>query len=261
MMKWIKPLLPIYLLLSALSATNAYSANNSTIRNIKLDSGLEKNHLLELFSSEGCSSCPPADRFVSELQTSPELWNKWVPVVYQVGYWDYLGWPDPFAKPEHQQKQYAYRRSGRANGVYTPGFFIDGQEWRGFFRRGRTLPEIKPTSAGRLTADVKQANAMLNISASYASTDKQPKGYILNWALTGLDRETEVNKGENAQKKLHHDFVVLESGFAHPDKKEWQLNVPLNSHPVSGNLALSLWVTPAENPFEVLQATGSLLQQ
>ncbi len=255
-MKWIRSLFAVYLFISVPSV-------QSSELSLKLDSGTEKKHLLELFSSEGCSSCPPADRFVSQLQDSSTLWNHWVPVVYQVGYWDYLGWPDPFAKPEHQQRQYAYRTAGRSKGVYTPGFFIDGQEWRAFFRPNRSLPDLKEEEAGRLTASVsapEKKEATLNISAEFLAINQQSESYLLHWAVTGMDRETQVNRGENSRKTLHHDFVVLESGRSDANSGQWTISVPLKKQADSNSLAISLWVTPSNDPFDVLQATGGLIQ-
>lgn len=90
--------------------------------------------LVELYTSEGCSSCPPADRWLSGLLTSPHLWGSIIPIAFHVSYWDYLGWHDSFALDEYSQRQRAYANLGKT-GVYTPGFFVNGQEWRGFFER------------------------------------------------------------------------------------------------------------------------------
>ena len=89
--------------------------------------------LVELYTSEGCSSCPPADAFLTRLTTHRDLWTRIVPVAFQVDYWDHLGWTDPLARPAYSDRQRRLVRNGKARAVYTPSFFVDGQEWRGFF--------------------------------------------------------------------------------------------------------------------------------
>jgi hypothetical protein len=77
-------------------------------KDIVLETSSSQVRLLELFSSEGCSSCPPAETWLSNLQNSSELWKSIVPVSFHVTYWDYLGWTDRFARPEYTQRQQEY---------------------------------------------------------------------------------------------------------------------------------------------------------
>jgi hypothetical protein len=86
--------------------------------------------LLELYTSEGCSSCPPADRWLSTLRDDPRLWRLVVPVAFHVDYWDYLGWRDRFADPAHAERQRTLAGQGLLSTVYTPGLVLDGKEWR-----------------------------------------------------------------------------------------------------------------------------------
>src|SRR5689334_8314649 len=71
-------------------------------------SGETQVALLELFTSEGCSSCPPAERWLGALRDAPGLWRDFVPIAFHVNYWDRLGWPDRFASREATQRQHAY---------------------------------------------------------------------------------------------------------------------------------------------------------
>src|SRR5262245_10264750 len=86
--------------------------------------------LLELFTSEGCSSCPPAEAWLSRLKESPCLWKDFVPVAFHVDYWDRLGWEDPWGSRAYSQRLQSYARSWRNDSVYTPGFVLNGKEWR-----------------------------------------------------------------------------------------------------------------------------------
>src|SRR5690349_5159728 len=91
---------------------------------LSLESGPRKTHLLELFTSEGCSSCPPAEAWISGLKNDARLWRDFVPVTFHVDYWDRLGWRDPLASKEWTARQYEYSERWRRSGVYTPGFVL-----------------------------------------------------------------------------------------------------------------------------------------
>src|SRR5215470_17138375 len=90
--------------------------------------------LLELFTSEGCSSCPPAEKWVSGLKAAPGLWKQFVPVAFHVDYWDYLGWRDPWASKAFSDRQRAYAQVWGGDSIYAPGFVLNGQEWRAWSR-------------------------------------------------------------------------------------------------------------------------------
>ena len=78
-------------------------------------------NVLELYTSEGCSSCPPADKYISELKSHPGLWTSLIPVAFHVDYWNYIGWEDRFSSPEYSARQRRYARSKNLKTVYTPG--------------------------------------------------------------------------------------------------------------------------------------------
>ena len=94
------------------------------------ESGPQRSHLLELFTSQGCSSCPSAEAWFSRLKAEPGLWKNFVPLAFHVDYWDRLGWRDPFASKEWTARQYQYSSSWKGDSVYTPGFVLNGQELR-----------------------------------------------------------------------------------------------------------------------------------
>src|SRR5580765_4331045 len=119
-----------------------------------------KATLLELFTSEGCSSCPPAESWLSRLKESPGLWKEFVPVAFHVDYWDYLGWRDPWSSKTFTDRQHAYANAWRSDSVYTPGFVFNGKEWRAW-ARSKSVPStavisglLKVTSADLKNWDV-----------------------------------------------------------------------------------------------------------
>ena len=99
----------IHILFCGLAALVAASLNAQT-KPVVLQSGERQIAVLELYTSEGCSSCPPAETWLSRLREAPGLWKDFVPLAFHVDYWDYLGWRDPWGSREYSNRQRAYRR-------------------------------------------------------------------------------------------------------------------------------------------------------
>jgi hypothetical protein len=122
-----------YLLASAaaLSIATAVSFGApASGRTLIASSGSSHVELLELYSSEGCSSCPPADKWVSDLIGQPDLWRHFVPVVFHVDYWNNGSWKDGLSSSAMTQRQNDIANLWREPSVYTPGVVLDGKEWR-----------------------------------------------------------------------------------------------------------------------------------
>jgi hypothetical protein len=169
------------------------------------ESSVTQNSLVELFTSEGCSSCPPAEKWLSGLKSNQNLWTKIVPVAFHVDYWDHLGWRDRFAKPEFTSKQQHYATAWGGDSVYTPGFAVNAREWRDWFG-GSRIP-ITSTKVGVLRVSLNNDG---KVTANYLPENTQPRRLALNIALLGNDLESDVKRGENSGRKLRHDFVVLD---------------------------------------------------
>src|SRR5580693_7997010 len=107
---------------SACLAGLLFNMANAETNSLSFQSSNKQTSLLELYTSEGCSSCPPAETWLSRLKASPGLWGDFVPVAFHVDYWDYLGWRDPWAKSEFSNRQRAYAARWHSQSVYTPGF-------------------------------------------------------------------------------------------------------------------------------------------
>ncbi len=95
---------------------------------VQFASGPAQVSLVELFTSEGCNSCPPAERWVATLREEPGLWRDFVPVAWHVDYWNRLGWPDRFSTREFTQREYDYAAAWNSQSVYTPCVVRDGVE-------------------------------------------------------------------------------------------------------------------------------------
>ena len=169
------------------------------------ESGETQTSLIELFTSEGCSSCPPAEKWLSALKSNPDLWKKTVPVAFHVDYWNHLGWRDRFSKPEFTSRQQRYTTRWGGDSVYTPGFVVNGKEWRSWFS-GKALP-ASAKKVGSLHVTLSDDG---RVGATFVAELAQPRALALNVALLVNDLESNVKRGENSGRKLHHDFVVLQ---------------------------------------------------
>ncbi len=216
---------------------------------LKMDSGEQQVQLLELYTSQGCSSCPPAEIWLNNFTENDDLWNKVVPLAFHVDYWDYLGWKDRYALNEYSTRQRTQRQTGAVSSVYTPGFVVDGKEWKGWFSR-RDLPNDRNTS-GRLVAEVEGDR----ISATYSQTAET---LVLNIALLGFDIESEIAAGENHGETLPHEFVVLNHTRHVGENGRWQVTLPENRYHEVKRFAVAVWVT-SQDSLKPLQATGGWL--
>jgi len=207
--------------------------------------------LLEVYVSEGCSSCPPAQKWVSQFINDPRLWKEIVPIVFHVDYWDYLGWKDPFASKANTQRQYQYKTNGKINSVYTPGFVVNGSEWRGWFQQ-KELP-ANSSQTGKLIAQLESNQLTVN----YEGKITDP---ILNIAILGIGIQVDVTSGENRNRVLNEDFVVLAHKIYRSNNGQWSVPLPKYSNKDGQRSAIALWVN-REGDFTPIQATGGWLNK
>jgi hypothetical protein len=203
--------------------------------------------LLELYTSEGCSSCPPAERWLGTMRDAPGLWTTFVPIAFHVDYWNRLGWPDKFSQRGFTQREYAYAAAWRTSSVYTPCVVRDGTESR----------------AGEAAAPVPRPAGILAVAYDGAAvrTEFTPveKSAGVNWevhaALLGSDITSKVTAGENRGSTLRHEFVAL--ALVHGDL---DTPLPLARITVDGvrRYALAVWVT-RPGALAPVQAVGGWL--
>src|SRR5689334_12001294 len=105
-------------------------------------SGPQAVPLLELYTSEGCSSCPPADKWLSSIAAAGYGTDKVVPLAFHVDYWDYIGWKDRFARPDFSDRQRWVAAIGRSDFVYTPQVILNGIDFRGWSQNSRFRESI-----------------------------------------------------------------------------------------------------------------------
>ena len=234
------------LLVSVLGAVTAQGGD------VVFESKPARTHLLELFTSEGCSSCPPAEAWLSNLKNEPRLWQDFVPIAFHVDYWDHLGWRDPFASKTWTERQADYSARWKSGSVYTPAFVLDGVAWH-----NTALPPAATDTPGVLKITVSGERVL----AAFKPATNAGRRYEIHLARLGFGLGADVTAGENSGRKLVHDFVVL--GLTNEgmksDVKELRLPVAASQQTGNSRSALAAWVTQA-GQIEPIQAVGGWLQ-
>lgn len=222
----------------------------------KFSSGPQETSLIELYTSEGCSSCPPAEAWLSHLQENPGLWQRFVPIAFHVDYWNNLGWRDRFSSARWTERQRNYAALWQSESVYTPAVVKNGAEVRNWSGSDPTSPnDAKPGLLSASTSDGKTFQIDFN-PASGDSGDWQA-----HLALLGSGISSRVGAGENGGRTLKHDFVVLEMSDVEmkPESGSLKARIKLTQPTEAGaRKAVAVWVTRAASLAPV-QATGGWL--
>ena len=172
--------------------------------------------LAELFTSEGCSSCPAADDLLRRLLAEQPMDGiEIVGLSEHVDYWDRLGWKDPFSSPRFTERQNAYARAFRSDRIYTPQLVIDGRlevigsDWLAV---RRALAEAATRRRATVRLSTRQPagsnTATVQISVGGIPAEAVKKGAVILVALVEDDLVSDVARGENARKQLHHAAVA-----------------------------------------------------
>ena len=174
--------------------------------------------VVELFTSEGCSSCPPADELLARMdETQPVEGAEVIALAQHVDYWNYLGWSDPYSSREFSERQGAYSRAFGQDGVYTPQMVVDGRAEFSGGNSGKAFKEIEraarePKAEVLLTrADVRaKSDAPVRLSLRVEKLPKLSDGDAAEvlLAITEGGLASDVSRGENTGRKLKHVGVV-----------------------------------------------------
>ncbi len=183
----------------------------------RAQTGAGTNVLVELFTSEGCSSCPPADRWLSALGRRTADSGGVVPIAWHVDYWDYIGWKDRFAQGAFSARQRSLAQARREPVIYTPQVLVQGRDFRRWSQGGFDA------LVARLASQAARARIALEITARSASEVEvalearllddaaraAPREHALIVAATAGGFRTAVRAGENAGRALEHDHVAF----------------------------------------------------
>jgi hypothetical protein len=239
-------------------ALSSLAASITAAAPIQFQSATQQVSLLELYTSEGCSSCPPADAWFNQLKDSPGLWKDFVPVAFHVDYWNSPGWNDRWSAPEYSERQRVYAQTWNAGSVHTPCFVLNGTEWHGWLRY-RTIPNSATPAAGELTISSTDTNhwAVTFIPANPTGIEFEVYAVLL---ATGLG--SDVKGGENSGRHLHHEFVALNLVQTQMTIRQGVARAKLISgtsrHGGENIRAIAVWVTRVGES-QPVQATGGWL--
>lgn len=155
--------------------------------------------VVELYTSEGCNSCPPADRWLSALKVEPDV----VALAFHVDYWDSLGWKDRFASAAYTQRQHEQQRTSGARFSYTPQVLVGGTDARDWPSLGGSMLPRPPASV-----EIALVREGERFDATVTPKPGAPARLLAYWAVTEQGHATAVKAGENEGATLHHDHVV-----------------------------------------------------
>jgi hypothetical protein len=190
------------------NTTVVFSQAQSSV--CEAQSGSARNPVIELYTSEGCSSCPPADRWLSTLEKRDT--SQAAVMAFHVSYWDYIGWIDKFAAPVYNERQRQLARQNGQSGVYTPQVVRDGRDWQRWY--SATAPSLldntnKPSELAAMAITLRyKRNGVVEADVSPSTTATQQTAWRAYWAVTESGHATKVKAGENRGESLQHDFVV-----------------------------------------------------
>ena len=172
----------------------------------KAGSGNHNGHpvVVELFTSQGCHSCPPADKYVGELKKHENV----IALAYHVDYWDYIGWKDVFGRAEHTARQKAYATFAGRRSIYTPQMVVGGvhdvvgthpKDVEDVIRRHRALPQLIELDADRAT------DTLRIVAKAQAAFAPPLEVQVVQFMRQG---HVEITRGENAGRMLDYANVV-----------------------------------------------------
>jgi hypothetical protein len=207
--------------------------------------------VVELFTSQGCNSCPPADGLFNELAARRDL----VSLAYHVDYWDYLGWRDTFARHENTERQKDYMRAFRSQSVYTPQLVVNGTAHVNGAKRGEIEKAVAAASHLSVPVRVVRSGDSVTIEADGAGATGPRKAHVM-LVFFRTPPAVEIKSGENKGRKISYVNVVSDmqmAGMWHGQPARYEL--PVKEIDRKGGCAVLLQaVNPDGSPGAMLGA-------
>jgi len=240
------------------------AAPNALAGSCTLQSPAHRVSVLELYTSEGCNSCPPADRWFSALAQQGVSSQNAVQLAFHVDYWNQLGWPDRFSQSRYSQRQREVASRASKGVVYTPQILLDGRDLRLNYSVEQLRSKLdainREPGLAKIDARVLTSADSLRITAEVEVMPAARGPGIRSWVAAyenGL--QTQVKAGENAGKLLQHDYVVRELAGPFPLDADGRAHlvyvIKLRSDWDARNMGIAVFVERA-NSGEILDATA-----
>ncbi|MCB9091460.1 MAG: DUF1223 domain-containing protein [Halobacteriovoraceae bacterium] len=222
------------------------------------ESGVNQVSLVELFTSESCSSCPPAEKWLNGMIDDEGLWKNYVPVEYHVDYWNHLSWKDPFSKELFTERQRTYAKQLKSKSVFTPQILVNGIS---NIKATAPYPEARKTKVGQLKVKFNSKEDVADVV--FTPAKKNLTKFKCEGALLGGGFQNKIKAGENSGKNLSHEFVVLtlSESLMKKMKNRYTCSLKLSTPNTFSDVkkkAIGVWIKEKASG-KILQATGGFL--
>jgi hypothetical protein len=211
---------------------------------IVVNSGDRQTAVVELYTSEGCSSCPRADRWLQKLVTTPQQDLNLLALAFHVDYWDYLGWKDRFSNADYTRRQRVLGANNQQRTIYTPEFFVNGKEARGSANILNKIQQTNQQPASitlRLTVSRDQSELVVAVQTPSELDNGEPIHH--RYLVYENKLSTDVKRGENSGKVLHHEQVVRYMSPAQSLRTENQHRIAIDPAWQAENVGVAVLVT------------------
>ena len=209
-------------------STRRWSRPGTPAKTAGTPEAARKAVVVELYTSEGCSSCPPADRFLSALGRQAGV----IPLSFHVDYWNHLGWRDPFSSSQWSLRQRLYAQAFGTNRSYTPMMVVDGAldlVGSDQVRVGEAIARQRERVYDALvTVEAWRRGDVLEVEIAATPTGDLPRSAVFRVFVYESGLSTKVERGENARRTLRHDYVVRDSRTAPWSQALQSLELKLN---------------------------------
>lgn len=229
---------------------------------IIISSNGQQTAVLELYTSEGCSSCPSADRWLAALVELPNDELDVLALAFHVDYWDYLGWKDRFGSPRYTSRQRQLGSNNNQRTIYTPEFFVDGKEARG---TRKVLDKIRSANKRQaqiqLKLSISKSSNALQIELQSVTPDAVDKPLRHRYFVYENQLMSDVTRGENSGERLFHQQVVRYMSPEIDLKDNNRHKITINPEWRLDNIGVAALVTEPgnENYIQVVHSTITAL--
>jgi len=234
-------------MLIGISSFALLSSSHLFAETFKANSSKHPVALIELYTSQGCSSCPPAEKWLGNLEKSGVSSKQAIPLALHVDYWDYIGWEDQFSKKYFTERQYQYRRTNHSSSVYTPQIMFNGNDVKDV-EFGNSLAQLRHQNASvdfNVTADTVNAQT-LKVAIDFSRIDDIAKNSNVVLVLAENNLIGNIKSGENAGRTLKHNHVVRVWKNMGKIRNKFNLNVTLDPNWNKDHLDLVVIVETSE---------------
>jgi len=243
------------ILISCLLSLSAQASETLTV-----ETGAQQMAVVELYTSEGCSSCPPADEWLEALIEIESDEIDVLALAFHVDYWDYIGWKDRFGDPKHTNRQRQLGANNKQRSIYTPEFFVGGKEARG---TGNVLSQIyaaNETDASiQLKLSVRKKGNYFQIELEPGGEEPGSKMLHHRYFIYEKNLTSDVTRGENSGETLSHQNVVRYMSRALKLNESNQHSITIDPDWQLENIGVAALVTTPGNE-SYLQAVHTLVK-